>query len=229
MLGSASASGSRPAQPTPDAPVPQPTPATPVAVVAPRVAVIGDSLVFQTLAEEADALTSRGFDPEIYARPGVPLSDAWVQAYVATVARERALSTVVIATASNDNVEVAHRAAAVGVGAATAEYAARLEAAIDQLAGRCVVVVDVRADSAGIYSPGLASGTNAAIASVVARHGSGAVEVDWAAISHPHRADWFITDELHFADVDSGADRHQAGADAYAAAIADGASRCTRG
>ena len=195
----------------------------------PSVAVIGDSLIFQTLAEQTDALRRRGFDPEIHGRPGVPLSDRWVKAQLDAVARDQAVRTVVIATASNDNVETSTRAVTVGPRAATAEFTARLEAAIDQLAGRCVVIVDVRSTSAAIYAPAFAPTTNAAIASVVAGHPTSAVEVDWDAISRPHRHDWFIADELHFEAIGTGTDRHQAGADAYAAAIADGVSRCSRG
>jgi hypothetical protein len=191
------------------------------------VAVIGDSLVFQTQTEQADALGRLGLDPRVYGRPSVPLSDGWVQGHLLAVADDRTVGTVVIATASNDNVEAATRAAAVGAPTAVAELRARLDAAVTELADRCVVLVDVRSTSAAVYSPGFASRTNATIADVAAAHPGRVVVVDWDGISRPHRADWFVADQLHFGDVRTGADRHQAGADAYAEAIAAGVSRCT--
>ena len=209
LLGAAS-------PPSPSAPIPAP----------PRVAVIGDSLIVQTLTEQAAALQGRGFDPVIYGRAGVPLSDAWMQGHLAAVAEDRAVTTVVLATASNDNLEAAGRASMVGPTAAVAEYRARLEAAIAQLADRCVVVVDVRSTSTSIYAPELAPRTNVAIAEVAASRPRRVVEVDWDAMSRSHQADWFISDALHFDDIPSRGNRHQAGADAYAAAIAEGVARC---
>jgi hypothetical protein len=212
--------------------VPPPTAAPPATAAAPTtepaasVAVIGDSLIFQTLTEQNDAISRRGFDPKVYGRPSVPLSDSWVQGYLAATAKDRTVRAVVIATASNDNVEAADRAAMVGQTAAIAEYRARLEATIDQLASRCVVVVNVRSTSAAVYSPKLAASTNAAIADVAAAHAGRVVAVDWDSISRQHRADWFIGDGLHFEDLPSGGERRQAGADAYADAIAAGVSRC---
>jgi hypothetical protein len=193
----------------------------------PGVAVIGDSLVFQTLTEQAAALGGRGFEPAVYGRPGVPLSDSWVQGYVAAVATDRTVNVVVLATASNDNLEASTRGSAVGPATAIAEYRARLEAAIDQLAGRCVVVVNVRSTSAALYAPETAPETNASIAAVAAAHPGQVIDVDWDSISRGHHDDWFVGDGLHFDDITSGADRHQAGADAYAEAIAAGVSRCT--
>ncbi len=96
--------------------------------------------------------------------------------------------------------------------------------------GGCVVWMNARDATNPIYRPDHAPATNQVLASAFA----GDVVVDWAGISRPHGLDWFVVDQLHLdqlvnpltGTVVVPGPRRQAGADARAAALADGVDAC---
>ena len=184
-----------------------------------RVAVVGDSLIFTTAAEQATELRHRGYDATVQGNPGKPLSDPWIQG---RLGESRGRDIVVMATASNDNVELANRTAQVGNEQAGAEYAGRLETTIEQVGAPCTVIVDVRTRTGALYHPETAATTNARLRQVAASHR--AVVVPWSAVSDGHdQRDWFVADELHFIN---GSQRQDAGVQAYTQAIANGVDQC---
>lgn len=198
-----------PAAPAPPAAAPKPV----------RVAVVGDSLIFTTTPDQQAELARRGYDATVNGNPGKPLTDPWIQARLGETA---GADIVVMATASNDNVALAKRADEVGAGPASSEYAQTLGRAIDRVAAPCTVVVDVRDETSPMYRPEMAATTNATLRSVAA--GRTTVVVPWSTISAGHdHGDWFVADELHFINGD---ERHDAGVQAYATAIADGVDQC---
>lgn len=184
------------------------------AVPAPlRVGLIGDSLIDQSYNEQYHAFAVRGMDVTVRARPGTPLSSPWMVDAAAAMAGSDAL---VVATATNDNVEAAgvvpHRN---GI-EAWKGYADRAV----QAAGnpRCVVFVDMRENASPIYRTDMAGIFNAQQRAYATSRGWHVVA--WSAVSAPHSQTdgWFVADELHFTGP---GERAQAGADAYAATIAE--------
>jgi hypothetical protein len=196
------------------------------------VAVIGDSLIASTTVEIAAAVENEGYTVSVAGSPGVPLTDAFIQQHL-----DAAIGTpiIVIATATNDNFVNDEASLAKGQAAASAAYRRLLEETNARLAGSCIVWVNVRTKTAGIYRPGQAPYTNAVLADVVAANPNTRL-VDWATISAPHDAsDWFYVDELHFNRFYKDADnvtqqdnsvRVESGASAYAQAIAAGVRSC---
>lgn len=183
-----------------------------------RVAVVGDSLVFQSAHEQAATLDARGWTGTVSGNPGQAVDAPAVVEDLEDAAASDA-EVVVIATATNDNVAVASRAAEIGFGAALDEYRGRLAATLDRFGDRCVVVVNASEDIGAIYSPWAVPAVDAALADVTAD--AGGVVVDWnrAAAAHP---EWFGPDHLHF----EGSADPAAGASAYASAIASGVEAC---
>lgn len=192
-----------------------------------EVQVIGSSVLAQTIAETRAALEARGHRPRIAAQPAVTVDHPWTRS---RLAEARGAPVVAIVTGNNDNLAVAQRAALVGLPAALAEYRARLVAARALVPGSCVVWVNARDATNPIYRPDTAPAVNATLAATV----PGDVVVDWAGRSRPHGGAWFVADLLHvdeLRDPATGAvivpgPRRQAGADAHARAIADGADAC---
>ena len=188
--------------------------------VPPSVAVVGDSLVFQTADEQRAALRDRGHvEVTVFGDPGQPMTAPTIGAHL-----DAALDAdvVVIATASNDNVANAIRADEVGQAQALAEYHELLDRTLDRFDGRCVVLVDVRDVSSELYRTSFAPQTNSELRRVAAERPH-TVVVAWSDLSRAHGDDWFVGDRLHF---DSGTERRQAGADAYADAVVDGVAGC---
>jgi hypothetical protein len=173
-------------------------------------------------------MRSRGWNPQVFGDPGQPMSAPAIQGELAHVAADPSIHVVVIATASNDNLQVAQRAAVVGLTRSLREYRALVSQTMAAMGNRCVVLVDVRDRSNAIYHPHFAPSTNAAMREVASARPD-TVVVDWSDISRPHTTDWFAADELHFATISGpqpGSNPHPAGALAYAASIADGVARC---
>jgi hypothetical protein len=186
-----------------------------------EVAVVGDSLVASTTPEQQAELARRGYAASVAGNPGKPLTDAWIQA---RLDETRDAEVVVIATASNDNVQLAQRAAEVGRARASEEYGQILASTIARVAAPCTVVVDVREQTSPLYRPETAPVTNTALRATAAGAEQATVVVPWSVRSagHDHR-DWFVRDELHFT-TDS--QRQDAGVQAYSDAIADGVDEC---
>ncbi len=184
-----------------------------------HVAVVGDSLVFTTQPEQQAGLAARGYRASVQGNPGKPLTDPWVQDRLDETA---GADIVVVATASNDNVQLAQRTVEVGPAPAADEYASHLDATLRRVDAPCAVVVDVRTESSALYHPETTATTNARLRQVAAGHS--AVVVPWSQVSAGHdQRDWFVGDELHFI---AGGQRQDAGVQAYARAIADGVDRC---
>ena len=148
-----------------------------------------------------------------------------IQARVAAVAVDPTIRVVVIATTANDNMVIAKRSSIVSEARALDEYQALVEHTLAELGDRCIVLVGVRDTSSPMYHPEFAQATNARLETLMVAHRNVRF-VDWATISRSHSSDWFAPDLLHFADFPTGSDRHESGAMAYAAAIADGAATC---
>lgn len=182
---------------------------------------VGDSLIATTTPEQQAELARRGYVATVSGNPGKPLTDQWIQARLGEAV---GVDIVVVATTSNDNVQLAHRADTVGIAQATSEYASTLASALDTVAAPCTVVVDVREQASALYRPETARFTNATLGAVAANSNHAVVVVAWSATSATHdHTDWFVADELHFI---SDGERHDAGVEAYAQAIADGVDRC---
>ena len=193
------------------------------------VAVVGDSLIHQSIGEISDDLSSVGIRATVFGDPGHPLTSPSIVDRIAQAAADPAIRVVVIATASNDNLANARRAREVGEAKALAEYRQLVESALASLGGRCAVLVDARAASSRLYEPEFAPRTDGELRRISTERPD-TVLVDWSAISAPHADDWFVADELHFAipgGHEVGRDRHDAGAEAYAAAITAGVASCS--
>jgi hypothetical protein len=171
------------------------------------------------------AMNRHGFDADVLGDPGKSLEAPSITARVAAVAADPTVRVVVIATASNDNIVIARRSMVVSEARALDEYGTLADHTIAELGDRCIVLVGVRDKSSPIYQPDFARATNARLATLMAAHRNVRF-VDWATISRSHSSDWFAPDLLHFADFPTGSNRHEGGAMAYAAAIADGAATC---
>lgn len=206
----------------------------PPAIDVRRAEVIGDSLIVSTADEQLAAVSALGFETVVRALPGVPLSSRFIQQSIDAAVGS---GVVVIATASNDNYSNYLESLVSGRPAAQARYREQLRLATERLAGSCVVWVNTRTTIGAYYRPEETRATNTTLADFVASQPE-AWLVDWAAISEGHdQRDWFVADNLHFNrfyrdqygfDVQDDSQRRQLGADAYAAAIADGVSRCPR-
>jgi hypothetical protein len=199
------------------------TPAAPSAPAAAagghRVAVVGDSLIFTTAPEQQGELSRRGYDASVQGNPGKPLADPWIQARLGETSGR---DIVVMATASNDNVQLAKRSAEVGPVQAADEYATTLAGAMARVDVPCTVVVDVRTESSALYHPETAPTTNDRLRQVAAARTT--VVVPWSQLSAGHdQHDWFVGDELHFIN---GSQRQDAGVRAYTQAIANGVDQC---
>jgi hypothetical protein len=193
------------------------------------VRVIGSSVIAQTMVETATVLEQRGYQPQVHSRLSMGLDSTWTHGQI-----DNAVGTpiVVIATANNDNMVNAQRAAAVGEPRALDEYRLRIALTHLVLEGSCVVWVNARDVTNPIYLPSFAPRTNLALATGAHEN----VIVDWATISRPRGLDWFVSDLLHvdeLRNLSTGAvivpgPRRQAGADAHARAIAEGVDICAR-
>ena len=191
-----------------------------------RVAVIGDSLISESAAEQRDALEARGYEVEVHASRGRALSTPWIQRQVLAVAADPDVDVVVVATAANDNFANSALAAEIGDRDALEAYRQQLRATRSRLGDRCVVLVDARDAATGWFAPGFASKTNAALREVASSRPHTEV-VAWSDLSRPHGREWFAWDLEHF----SGRARQarSTGAVAYAEATADGVDRCAAG
>ena len=159
------------------------------------VAVVGDSLIHQSIGEISDDLSSVGIRATVFGDPGHPLTSPSIVDRIAEAAADPAIRVVVIATASNDNLANARRAREVGEAKALAEYRQLVESALASLGGRCVVLVDARAASSRLYEPEFAPRTDGELRRISTERPD-TVLVDWSAISAPHADDWFVADEL---------------------------------
>jgi len=186
-----------------------------------RVAVVGDSLIATTTPDQQAELARRGYDATVAGNPGKPLTDPWIQTRLGETS---GAAIVVIATASNDNLQLAARAAEVGEAQASAEYGRTLANTLDRVSAPCTVIVDVREQSSAIYQPATASVTNATLRAASLGSSRPTVVVPWSVQSAGHdHTDWFVDDELHFI---TGGQRQDAGVEAYTQAIAEGVDQC---
>lgn len=197
-----------------------------------RADVIGDSLIASTVKEQTAAISSLGYTVSVQALPGAPLASPFIQQ---SIQISKGSGVVVIATATNDNYSNYLESLVSGEEAAQDLYRDRLQRATDELRGSCVVWVNARTEIGALYHPETTRATNRTLAEFVAADPRTRL-VDWAAISAGHDSrDWFVADELHFNRfyedefgliVQDDSERRQTGADAYAAAIAEGVRRC---
>jgi hypothetical protein len=204
----------------PDRPAAAPTATATEAPQPLQVTVVGDSLIATTTPDQLAELQGRHYDATVTGNPGKPLTDPWIQARLGEAG---GADIVVVATASNDNVQLARRADEVGTERAGAEYVSTLADTLHRVAAPCTVVVDVREQTSPVYRPEAAPTTNAGLRSVVAQSSRPTVVVPWSTVSAGHDRDWFVDDDLHF--VAEG-QRRDAGVRAYARAIADGVDQC---
>lgn len=234
LLVLATACGERSAAPE----LPRPTSTTirpmPATIERNLASVIGDSLIASTTGEQIAAISALGYRTTVQALPGAPLAGRFIQESIQIA---KGSGVVVIATATNDNYSNYLESLISDEQEAQRLYRDQLRRATEQLAGSCVVWVNTRTAIGAFYHPETTGATNRTLAQFVASEPRTRL-VDWAAISAPHdQTDWFIADELHFnlfhedefgLKVQDDSDRRQAGADAYAAAIAEGVARCPR-
>jgi hypothetical protein len=185
-----------------------------------HVVVVGDSLIATTATEQAAELTRRGYVATVHGNPGRPLTHPWTQA---RLDEARGADIVVIATASNDNLQLAQRADAAGMHQAAHTYAQDLTRSLHRVGAPCTVLVDAREAVAPIYRPETAATTNRILreVSLATRR---TVVVAWSSTSagHDHN-DWFVDDELHFTDD---TEQRAAGVQAYVHSVADGVDAC---
>jgi len=193
----------------------------------PAVAVVGDSLTWQSESSIDSELTRSGYSAHVSADPGHALSSPWTQSEVRRDLRDRRFGVIVIETASNDSFQLARSSVSIS------KYSHTLARVVHAAAGRCVVVVNAKVDVTPFYyKPGDALAINQAISASAAKNPDERV-VDWNSETKAHRS-WFRTDLLHFTSQvpsavlvsDSPPARQNAGDRAFARAIVEGIQSC---
>ncbi len=194
----------------------------------PDVVVVGESLVQQIAPIEGQLLHEAGYRAAIVARDSEALSSPFVQTQVQRVVAA-GTPIVVLETAANDAVQGAGTAPPSEWAPALARYRRTLAATLATLRHQCTVLVDTRvAGTSKWYAlDRIGPGVNDAIDEAARQHPGSVEAVRWSEESAPHGDDWFWKDGLHFGDpAHSNADWHDAGATAFAQAIAGGVERC---
>jgi hypothetical protein len=194
------------------------------------VEVIGESLTRQVAPLEVRSLQAQGLDPLVEARDSESLSSRFVQQRV-NQAVDDGVPIVVLETAANDAFQGAGTAPRGAWAPALAHFQAVLRATLARLAHRCTVLVDTRVDHTAAWYGLTRIGPqiDRALAAAAAADPSHVRLVSWSSMSSAHGSDWFWTDGLHFGDPKAaGVGWHDAGASAYASAVADAARGCAR-
>ena len=195
----------------------------------PDVVVVGESLVHQVSPIEGRLLRRDGFVADIESRDSEDLGSPFVQHRIDD-AVAAGTPIVVIETASNDAYQGAGTAPPADWAPALRRYRATLAATLAKLSHQCTVLVDTRVShTSKWYELGrIGPGIDRAIDASALRHRDSVEAVRWSSMSAAHGSDWFWTDGLHFGDPSHlGAGWHQAGANAFADAIAAGVERCS--
>ena len=195
----------------------------------PDVLVVGESLLHQVAPMETDLLRGAGHRPVVEARDSEDLASAFVQGEVHRAAAQ-GVPIVVLETAANDAYLGAGTAPPDQWAPALSRYRRTLAATLATLSHQCTVLVDTRVTGTSKwYELGrIGPDIDRALADAARNH-PGAVEVvRWSDESASHGSDWFWADGLHFGDpAHSASSWHQAGASAFASAIAGGVARCS--
>jgi hypothetical protein len=215
-----------PSPPPPTVP-PLPPPPPPPTIRPFYVAVVGDSLIAQSIDDVLAGLVQAGWGADIFGHAGQAIDAPSIQGAAEAAAADPDVDVVVLATASNDNVTNARRADEAGADVALAEYRDRLASRVAPFGDRCVVLVDVRDQAHELFRSSFAPATNAELAQFASTRPN-VVVVPWSHLSRD-RHDWFIGDGLHFSDEYGdrpATEDHPQGRAAYAAAIVDGVRRC---
>jgi hypothetical protein len=195
----------------------------------PDVVVVGDSLVHQIAPIESQLLDRSGHVADIEARDSQDLGSAFVQRRIGQAAAE-GTRIVVLETASNDAYHGAGTAPPAAWTPELRRYQQTLAATLETLSHQCTVLVDTRVDhTSPWYGLGrIGEGIDQAIDDAALRHPGTVEVVHWARESASHESDWFWRDGLHFGDpAQAGVGWHEAGAKAFADAIASGVRRCS--
>ena len=195
----------------------------------PDVVIVGESLVQQVAPIETGLLRQAGYVPAVAAHDGEDLGSPFVQSQIRQAVHQ-GTPIVVLATAANDAYHGAGTAPPAAWAPALARYRRTLASTLAALSQQCTVLVDTRvaATSKWYRLDRIGPAINTAV-EASARRGPASVEVvRWSAMSAGHGSDWFWSDGLHFGDPDRpNTGWHQAGATAFANAIASGIEACS--
>jgi hypothetical protein len=198
---------------------------TAVRARAPKVDVVGDSLVTQSAAELSDRLTAAGLDATVVHRPRQDLGSLFVREQLSEVRSGPPADVLVVATAANDALRHRDRTVAAGEAAASDAFREQLDRSLAPFADRCVVVVNAREDVSPLYHPANARMLNALLRQAWSRYPN-IVVADWAARSRSVPGEAFAPDQLHFGPDPNAPSIGSGSARAYAGLIVESILEC---
>jgi hypothetical protein len=178
---------------------------------------------------EDQLLREAGHRPLVEARDSEDLASDFVQGEVHRAVAAGA-PIVVLETAANDAYLGAGTAPPDQWAPALSRYRRTLAATLASLSQQCTVLVDTKvAGTSEWYELGrIGPDIDRAIDDAARTHPGRVEVVRWSEQSASHGSDWFWADGLHFGDpAHSAASWHEAGASAFAHAIAEGVARCS--
>ena len=189
-----------------------------------RVDVVGDSLVRQIGPELLDRLEAAGYQFSVASMPAQDLASSFVQQQLDALERHPG-DVLVVATAANDAIRDADRAARIGDTAAALTYEGWVRRTVERFHDRCVVMVNAREDVSAIYDPEHARTVNARLRLLEREHPN-LVVVDWAGGSRRVPSEDFAPDHLHFGPDPAVPAEQSGSARRYADAIIEGIRAC---
>jgi hypothetical protein len=187
------------------------------------VAVVGDSLSWQSTSSIESAFREAGYSTQVSVDPGHALSSAWAQGTLDADVQGGLYGVIVLETASNDALRLTNGSVSI------AQYARLLDQSVAEAGSSDVVIVNAKVNAPFYYKQSDARAINRAIDEVAAQHANVRV-VDWNSDSLDHPS-WFGPDLLHLspglpatvvASDPPGADVQDSADTAFAHAILEG-------
>jgi hypothetical protein len=153
------------------------------------VAVIGDSLSWQSKSSIESAFTDAGYLARISVNPGHALSSSWAQDTVDADVDDGQYGVIVVETASNDAVRLASESLSI------TQYSQLLDKLIAKAGQDDVVIMNAKVNAPFYYAQSDALAINRAIDKAAEEHANVRI-VDWNSEATYHSS-WFGADMLH--------------------------------